>query len=399
MGPLRSWYPVEYVDLTGDSDDETRSLNTRYGDKGVNSIDKTTADVMIACPCVSPVHGMELASQEPGVSISASTEPASPVQQRVVREKSIRGRLEHVDTGGYVDSLHLVIFPPEDGHDLPRGVHDSLWGGPNDFPAAAALGGSTDLIPDIVRPAESHSNRDIPVPLTVSPSGLLLSTDPTAGSARPSVGRVALPPGDYSAPSECRATRLSLGVAGRALEVCALEIDRFGGCVSTAAEPGVCGRLLAGGMLALAGRVYDERARRCPLLWGFCAPCWWHGRHRSGRGGAGLWAARATELDGKEEEEGTETSVFDTAPWVISPQGNFDHSSIPGFLSWQMGVCLTLCMSTSLVFSLLWLRRCEAGASAATPCQPKSKAGEGETTLPNDKTFHTLISCPVLTVK
>ncbi|QVM05828.1 hypothetical protein D8B26_000535 [Coccidioides posadasii str. Silveira] len=206
---------------------------------------------MIACPCVSPVHGMELASQEPGVSISASTEPASPVQQRVVREKSIRGRLEHVDTGGYVDSLHLVIFPPEDGHDLPRGVHDSLWGGPNDFPAAAALGGSTDLIPDIVRPAESHSNRDIPVPLTVSPSGLLLSTDPTAGSARPSVGRVALPPGDYSAPSECRATRLSLGVAGRALEVCALEIDRFGGCVSTAAEPGVAicwGYRSAGGL-------------------------------------------------------------------------------------------------------------------------------------------------------
>ncbi|KJF61074.1 hypothetical protein, variant [Coccidioides immitis RS] len=186
---------------------------------------------MIACPCVSPVHGMELASQEPGVSISASTEPASPVQQRVVWEKSIRGRLEHVDTGGYVDSLHLVIFPLEDGHDLPRGVHDSLWGRPNNFPAAAALGGSTDLIPDIVQPAESHSNRDTPVPGTVSPSGLLLSTDPTAGSARPSVGRVALPPGDYSALSECRATRLSLGVAGRALEVCALEIDRFGGCV------------------------------------------------------------------------------------------------------------------------------------------------------------------------
>ncbi|KMP02519.1 hypothetical protein CIHG_09838 [Coccidioides immitis H538.4] len=258
MGSPKSQSPVEVVDLTGDSNDETRSLNIRRmledeqsvqamqgvmgsieapaaydGDKGMNSINETTTDATITHPCVSPVHRTESASQKPGVSTSTSTELASSVQQHVVWEEPIRGRLGHVDTGGYVNSLHLVIFPLEDGHDLPQGVHGSLWGLPNNFPAAAALGGSTNLITNIpVQPAESHSNHSTPVPPgTISLSGLPLSTDPAARAASPSVRRVALPPGDYSTPSRCHATQLSLRVAGQALKVRASEIDRFGTCV------------------------------------------------------------------------------------------------------------------------------------------------------------------------
>ena len=140
---------------------------------------------------------MESVFQEPGASSAASTELASPVQEHVVWEKPIRGRLEHVDS--CVNSLRLVILPLEDGH-------DSLWKVSDKSPAA--LGPPTQS-PDF------PSNRQSPIQ-TATPQC--------------SVGRVVLPPGDYSSSSGCRATRLTLRVARRALEVRASEVDRFGGC-------------------------------------------------------------------------------------------------------------------------------------------------------------------------
>ncbi|OJD20666.1 hypothetical protein ACJ73_07996 [Blastomyces percursus] len=234
MKPLRS-PSVEFVDLTGDSNEEAGNLSNTSceapaaydgnQDAKAPSINKTTANATILRPFVSPLHEMESVSQEPEVGSPSSTELASPVQEHVIWEKPIRGRLEHVNTGGCVNSLRLVILPLEDGH-------DSLWRASDKSPAIAALGVGTNSIPDCpIQPGESCSNCNTPTPPgTISPSSLPLSTDPAVGSTRVSVGRVVLPQGDYSSPSGCRATRLSLRVARRALEVRASEVDRFGGC-------------------------------------------------------------------------------------------------------------------------------------------------------------------------
>ncbi|OJD17535.1 hypothetical protein ACJ73_08792 [Blastomyces percursus] len=234
MKPLRSPY-VEFVDLTGGSDEEAGNLSNTSceapaaydgnQDAKAPGIDETTANSMILRPFVSPLHETVSVSQEPGVGSATSTELASPIQEHVIWEKPIRGRLEHVNTGGCVNSLRLVILPLEDGY-------DSLWRASDKSPAIAALGVGTNSIPDCpIQPGESRSNcNTLAPPGTISPSSLPLSTDPVVGSTRVSFGRVVLPQGVYSSPSGCCATRLSLRVARRALEVCASEIDRFGGC-------------------------------------------------------------------------------------------------------------------------------------------------------------------------
>ncbi|OJD21226.1 hypothetical protein ACJ73_07436 [Blastomyces percursus] len=227
----------DFVDLTGDSDEDEEARNCAApaasdGDQRVKAPDEITADATIVHSCVSPVHGTK--SRDARKKRVKNAFSLHRVQQRVIWSRPIRGRrLEHVATGGWVDSLRLVILPLENGNDFPGEVRDSLWRHSNEFPAVAALGESTNPIPNFpIQPAESHSSRSTPAPPgPISASGLPLSTDPAAGPARVSVGRVVLPPGDYSSPGWCRATWLSLKVARRALEVRASELDRFGRCV------------------------------------------------------------------------------------------------------------------------------------------------------------------------
>ncbi|OJD25587.1 hypothetical protein ACJ73_03044 [Blastomyces percursus] len=231
MKPLSS-PSVEFVDLTGDSDEEAGNLSNTsceapaaYGgnqDAKAPGIEETTANATILHPFVSPLHETESVSQEPGVGSAASTELASPVQEHVIWEKPIRGRLEHVNTGGCVNSLRLVILPLEDGH-------DSLWRASDKSPVIAALRVGNSIPDCPIQLGDSRSNCNTPVPPgTISPSSLPLSTNPAGASTRVSVGRVVLPQGDYSSPSGCRATRLSLRVARRAMEVRDSEVDRFG---------------------------------------------------------------------------------------------------------------------------------------------------------------------------
>nr|KMM71113.1 hypothetical protein CPAG_07420 [Coccidioides posadasii RMSCC 3488] len=200
IGSPKSQSPVEVVDLTGDFNNKTRSLNIRQmleneqfiqtmqdmmgsieastaydSNKSMNSINKTTTNATITHLCISPVHRTESAFQKPDVSTSTLTELASSVQQHVVWEKPIHSHLEHVDTGGYVNSLHLVIFPLKNRHNLPQEVHGSL-------------------------------------------------------AASPSVRRVVLPPDNYSTPSRCHAIQLSLRVTEQTLKVHASEIDQFRTC-------------------------------------------------------------------------------------------------------------------------------------------------------------------------
>ena len=178
---------------------------------------------------------MGLVSQKPEVSRAVSTEPASPVQEHLIWEKPVCSCLKYVGTGGCVYSLHLVILPlnPLDyGHDFLGGVHTSLWRPSKKSPTIPVLGGGTSSISDFsIQPAESHSNHNTPAPSgTINPSSLLLSTNPAVVSMCISVGWVVLPQGDYSSPSRCHATQLSLEVARWALEVHASEIDRSGRC-------------------------------------------------------------------------------------------------------------------------------------------------------------------------
>ena len=183
-------------------------------------IDEDTSIAAIPELCEYPAHLTEQTRASSPADSGHSTELASSVQQRVVWQEQIRGRLDHLETGD-VRSLHLTMFPMEGGHSFAERMRESL-----------RKHSTVDDDEDAIEPGDSCSNCSTPLPRhPIEPSGLALNTDPTTGSGRGSVGPVVLPPKDYSSPSGCHTALLSLTIAGRVLKVRASEIARHGGFI------------------------------------------------------------------------------------------------------------------------------------------------------------------------
>ncbi|KAL1973781.1 hypothetical protein VTN31DRAFT_5341 [Thermomyces dupontii] len=167
-------------------------------------------------------------------SSECPTEPASPVQERLVWEEQIRGRLAYTETGS-VGSLHLTVLPVEDGLTLADRIRRALWERPmanGSFALTMAKEkANCDPVSEFpIKPEESPLNCDTPIPLTNTHlSDLAPGINPAPGLGSVLIGRVLLPPADYKTPSGCRAVMPALRTAQMVLNVCTAETGRQGG--------------------------------------------------------------------------------------------------------------------------------------------------------------------------